>query len=185
MVHVLARNWWALLIRGIAAFIFGVLAFLWPGATILAIGILFGAYAFVDGIFAIVAAVRAAEQHERWGALLIEGIVGIVIAAITFYDIRITLFALYITIAAWALITGVLELIAGIQLRKQIGNEIWMLLGGAASIAFGVLMIIFPLAGALAIIWLIAAYALVFGIFMMALAFKLRGHANTSSAPAT
>lgn len=185
MVQVLARNWWALLIRGFAAFIFGILAFLWPGATILTIGILFGAYAFVDGIFAIVTAVRAAEQHERWWPFLIEGIVGIVIAAITFYDIRITLLALYLTIAAWAVITGILEFVAAFQLRKEIANEIWLILGGIASIVFGLLMIIFPLAGFLTIIWLIAAYAMVFGILMMALAFRVRPHSTPKSAATT
>jgi uncharacterized membrane protein HdeD (DUF308 family) len=176
MVQVLARNWWALLIRGIAAIVFGILAFLWPGATILAIGILFGAYAFVDGIFAIVATVRAAEAHERWWPFLLEGIVGIVIAAITFYDIRITLFALYITIAAWAFLTGILEIVAAVHLRKVIPNEVWLVLGGIASIVFGILMVLFPLAGWLAIVWLIGAYAIVFGIMLVSLAFRLRAH---------
>ena len=176
MVNVLARNWWALLIRGIAAVIFGILAFVWPGATIVAIGILFGAYAFVDGIFAIVAAVRAAEAHQRWWPFVIEGIVGLLIAAITFYDVAITLFALYVTIAVWAFITGILEIVAAIQLRKAIQGEIWLALGGIASILFGALMIWKPFAGALAIIWLIGAYAIVFGIIMIAFAFRLRSH---------
>lgn len=179
VLHALARNWWALLIRGIAAVIFGVLAFLWPGATWVAIGILFGAYAFVDGIFAIVSTVRAAEAHERWWPFLIEGIIGLVIAGITFYDIRITLFALYFTIAAWAFITGILEIIAAIQLRKVIPNEIWMIIGGLASIAFGVLMVYYPLAGAVTVAWLIGAYAIVFGITMIALSFRLKSHAET------
>jgi uncharacterized membrane protein HdeD (DUF308 family) len=184
MVHALARNWWALLIRGIVAIIFGILAFMWPTATILAIGILFGAYAFVDGIFAIVSAVRAAEAHERWWPFLIEGIIGIVIAAITFYDIRITLLALYFTIAAWAFLTGILEIVAAFQLRKQIANEIWLIIGGVASIIFGVLMIYYPLAGVLAIIWLIGAYAIVFGIIMIAFSFRLRRHATEVGASA-
>jgi uncharacterized membrane protein HdeD (DUF308 family) len=175
-VNVIARNWWALLIRGIVAIIFGILAFIWPGATILAIGILFGAYAFVDGIFAIIATVRAAEARERWWPFLIEGIVGILIAAITFYDIRITLLALYLTIAAWAFITGIFEIVAAIQLRKAIANEFWLILGGIASIAFGVLMVIFPLIGALALIWLIGTYAIIFGIIMVAFSFRLRAH---------
>jgi uncharacterized membrane protein HdeD (DUF308 family) len=180
MVNVLARNWWALLIRGVAAVIFGVLAFLWPGATIVAIGILFGAYAFVDGIFAIVSAVRAAEAHQRWWPFVIEGIVGLVIAAITFYDIGITLLALYITIAAWAFITGILEIVAAIELRKAIQGEFWLVLGGIASILFGILMIWRPLAGALAIIWIIGAYAIVFGIMMIALSFRLRNQGATA-----
>ncbi|HEU5481041.1 MAG TPA: DUF308 domain-containing protein [Candidatus Tumulicola sp.] len=183
MVHVLARNWWALLIRGIAAVIFGILAFVWPAPTLLAIGILFGAYAFVDGVFAIVAAVRAAQAHERWWPFVLEGIVGLAIAAITVYDVGITLVALYLTIAAWAFITGILEIAAAIQLRKTIANEWLLILAGLCSILFGVLMIWHPMAAALAIIWIIAAYAIVFGIIMIALAFRLRAHAP--AAPAT
>lgn len=181
-VHALARNWWIFLIRGLAAVLFGVLAFLWPNATILAIGILFGAYAFVDGIFAIVATVRAAEAQQRWWPFLIEGIVGILIAAITFYDIRITLLALYFTIAAWAFLTGILEIVAAVQLRKHISNEVWLIIGGIASILFGILMVWYPLAGALAIIWLIAAYAIVFGIIMIAFSLRLRSHASAAGA---
>jgi uncharacterized membrane protein HdeD (DUF308 family) len=173
------------LIRGIAAIIFGVLAFMWPVKTILVLGILFGAYALVDGIFAIIATFRAASAGQRWWPFLIEGIVGILIAAITFYDIRITLLALYFTIAAWAFLTGILEIIAAIQLRKHIANEIWMIIAGIASIAFAVLMIWYPLAGALAIVWLISAYAIVFGILMIGFALRLRSHVHTPAAPAT
>jgi uncharacterized membrane protein HdeD (DUF308 family) len=184
MVHVLARNWWALLIRGIAAVIFGILAFVWPGATIVVIGILFGAYAFVDGVFAIVAAVRAAQAHERWWPFVLEGIVGLVIAGITFYDVGITLFALYITIAAWAFVTGILEIVAAIQLRKAISNEWLLILAGVCSILFSILMVWHPFAAALAIIWIIAAYAIVFGIMMIALAFRLRSHLDKIPAAA-
>jgi uncharacterized membrane protein HdeD (DUF308 family) len=178
MLQVLARNWWALLIRGIAALIFGILAFVWPGSTIVAIVILFGAYALVDGIFAIVSAVRAAQSHERWWPFLLEGIVGIAIAAITYFEPHVTAFALYFTIAAWAFITGVLEISAGIQLRKQIANELWLILAGVVSILFSVLMIWHPVAGAFAVIFIIGFYAVVFGVMMIALSFRLRKHAN-------
>jgi uncharacterized membrane protein HdeD (DUF308 family) len=173
MAHVLARNWWALLIRGIAAVIFGILAFAWPGATIVVICILFGAYAFVDGVFAIVAAVRAAQAHERWWPFVIEGIVGLAIAAVAFYDIGSIALALYFTIAVWAFITGILEIAAGIQLRKSVANEFWL-----ASIVFGIFMFWHPVAAALAIVWIIATYAIVFGIIMIAFAFRLRSHAT-------
>jgi uncharacterized membrane protein HdeD (DUF308 family) len=185
LLHTVARNWWALLIRGIAAVIFGILAWVWPGATWYAIAILFGAYALVDGIFALVAAVRAAEAHLRWWPLLLEGIVGIVIAGITFYDVRITLLALYWTIAAWAFLTGIFEIVAAFQLRKHIANEFWLILGGIASIVFAALMIYFPIAGFLAIIWLIAAYAIVFGILMIAFSLRLRSHADLPKAATT
>ncbi len=187
MVNVLARNWWALLIRGIAAVIFGIVAFLWPAPTLLAIGILFGVYAFIDGVFAIVAAVRAAQSHERWWPFVLEGIVGLAIAAITVYDVGITLLALYFTIAAWAFITGVLEIAAAVQLRKAIANEWLLIVAGICSIVCGVLMIWHPVAAALAIVWIIATYAIVFGGIMIALAFRLRNHpaAAISAPPAT
>jgi uncharacterized membrane protein HdeD (DUF308 family) len=183
VIQAVARNWWALLIRGLIAIIFGILAFTWPGATIVAIGILFGAYALVDGIFAVIATFVAAGAHQRWWPLLLEGIVGILIAGITFYDVRITLLALYLTIAAWAFLTGILEIVAAIQLRKHLANEIWLIVGGLASIVFGILMLWRPLAGALAIIWLIGAYAIFFGAMMVALSFRLRAHATAASAP--
>jgi len=181
MISVLARNWWALMIRGIAAVVFGVLAFIWPGATIVAIGVLFGAYAFVDGVFAIVAAVRAAEAHERWWPFVIEGIVGLLIAAITFYDVAITIFALFFTIAAWAFITGIMEIAAAIELRKTLANEGWLILGGVLSILFGILMVWRPLAGALAVIWIIGAYAVIFGFAMIGLSLRLRAHHEATS----
>ncbi|MGA8576234.1 MAG: HdeD family acid-resistance protein [Candidatus Cybelea sp.] len=181
MIHVLTRNWWTWLIRGIAAVIFGVLAWIWPAPSWVVIGILFGAYALVDGVFAIVATIRAVETHQRWWPLLLEGIVGLLIAAITFYDVRITIFAVYYTIAAWAFLTGILEIVAAVHLRKQIPNEIWLIVAGLASIAFGVLMVWFPLAGMLALIWLIAAYAIIFGFAMIGFALRLRAHAQTAT----
>ncbi|HYL27449.1 MAG TPA: DUF308 domain-containing protein [Candidatus Nitrosotalea sp.] len=185
MVHILTRNWWVWLIRGIAAIVFGILAWKWPGVTWITIAIFFGAYAFVDGIFAIVATVRAAETGQRWWPFLIEGIIGILIAAITFYDVRITIAALYLTIAAWAFLTGIFEIVAAMQLRKHIANEIWLIIGGIASIAFGVLMVLYPIIGALTIIYIIAAYAIVFGVIMIAFALRLRGHMHASGTAAT
>lgn len=176
MLEVLARNWWAVLIRGIAAVIFGIFALVWPGLAGFALVVLFGAYAFVDGIFALVAAIRAAEAHQRWWAFAIEGLIGIVIAAVVFYDWRIAATALYFTIAAWALLTGLLEIVAAVELRKAITGEWLLALGGALSIAFGILMIVFPAAGALSVVWLIGFYALLFGVMMIALSLRLRSH---------
>jgi uncharacterized membrane protein HdeD (DUF308 family) len=184
LVQTVTRNWWMWLIRGIAAIIFGVLAWIWPGLTWITIAILFGAYAFVDGIFAIVASVRAVETHQRWWPLAIEGIIGIVIAAIAFYDIRIVIAALYLTIAAWAFLTGIFELVAAVQLRKHIANEFWLIVGGLASIAFGVLMLLYPIIAAITIIYIIAAYAIIFGIIMIGFSLRLRSHLNTPLATA-
>lgn len=178
MLHALARNWWALLLRGIAAVVFGLLAFFWPGATGVALVILFGAYAFVDGIFALISAVRAAEAHHRWMAFAIEGIVGLVIAAITLFDLQLAAFALYFMIAAWAILTGIFELLAAFRLRKDLPNEWLLVLGGIASVVFGVLLIVYPLVGILTVIWLIGAYAILFGVLMIGLSLRLRPHAT-------
>jgi uncharacterized membrane protein HdeD (DUF308 family) len=177
MLHVLARNWWAIALRGIAAIIFGLFAFLFPGSTLFALIIVFGAYSLIDGIFAIVAAVRAAEAHERWGQLLLVGICGVIVAAVVwFYPGLATLGLLYV-IAAWALVTGVLEVIGAFKLRKQMPDW-WWLVAGLASILFGALVIWHPGAGALAVLWLIGTYAVAFGIFLLGFAWRLRAHAH-------
>ncbi|MHB8733140.1 MAG: HdeD family acid-resistance protein [bacterium] len=176
-VQVLARNWWALALRGVFAIIFGLIALFMPGLTLLALVFVFGAYSLVDGIFGVAAAVRAAEAHNRWGWLLVEGIAGILAGVIAFVVPGITAIVLLYLIAAWALVTGVFELIAGFRLRGHLANEWLLLLGGAASIILGVLLIVHPGAGALALLWLIGFYALLFGVLMLLLAFRLRGHA--------
>jgi uncharacterized membrane protein HdeD (DUF308 family) len=181
LIQVAARNWWVWLIRGIVAIVFGVMAVLWPLGAILAFGILFGAYALVDGVMAIIATIRAIETHQRWWPLLFEGLAGMAIAAITFWDVGATLFAVYLVIAAWALVTGVLEIIAAIQLRKRIANEIWLIAGGIASIIFGALLLWRPLAGALALTWIVGIYAVFFGCVMIGFSFRLRGHAAASA----
>jgi len=170
----LARNWWSLVIRGIAAILLGVVTFAWPGITLAALVLLYGAYALVDGVMAIIGAVRAVQSHERWGALLIEGIAGIAAAAITMLWPGITALALVFVIAAWAIVTGVVELVAAVRLRKYVTGEWLLALSGIASIAFGVLIIMAPLAGALVIALWVGAYALVFGVLMVALGFRLR-----------
>jgi uncharacterized membrane protein HdeD (DUF308 family) len=176
MVDVLARNWWAILIRGIVAILFGLCAFFIPGAALWALIILFGAYCLVDGVFAIVASVRAAQAHERWGQLLFAGIVGVIVAAITWFYPGLTALALLYVIAAWAIVTGVLEIVAAFQLRRQITGEFWWILAGLLSIVFGLFLVWQPGAGALAVIWVIGVYAIVFGIFLLGLAFRLRSH---------
>lgn len=174
MVDVISRNWWALALRGVAAVLFGILALAMPGITLFVLVILFGAYALVDGVFALVAAVRAAEAHLRWLPLLFMGIFGIIIAAITFFYWQITALALLYVIAVWAIVTGILELMAAFELRKQLPGDFWWVLAGLASIAFGIILIVRPLNGALAVIWLIGIYAIVFGGFMIGLSLRLR-----------
>jgi uncharacterized membrane protein HdeD (DUF308 family) len=168
-----ARHWWAFALRGLAAIIFGVLAFVVPFITLGALVLLWGAYALVDGLFSLVAFFRTRHDH-RWG-LLLEGITGIAAGILAFVWTDITALVLLFLIAAWALITGVLEVIAAVRLRKVIANEWWLILSGILSILFAVVLIVSPGTGALALIWVIGAYAIIFGVMMLALALRLHG----------
>jgi uncharacterized membrane protein HdeD (DUF308 family) len=173
MLNILARNWWALAVRGLVAVIFGLLTISLPTITLVTLVLLFGAYALVDGIFNVIAVFRQASHHWE---LLIEGVIGILAGVLTLAWPAITTLALLYLIAFWAMFTGILEILAGLHLRKAISDEWLLLMMGALSILFGVFLAFAPSAGALAIVSWIGAYELVFGIFMMALAFRLRGH---------
>jgi uncharacterized membrane protein HdeD (DUF308 family) len=173
MLHTLARNWWALALRGLVAVLFGLLTFFIPGITLVTLVLLFGAYALVDGLFNVIAFFRVASHH--W-ALLIEGLIGTAAGVLTFAWPAITAIVLLYVIAFWAIFTGIFEIIAGIRLRKVITNEWLLLVIGVLSLLFGILILFAPGVGALAIVLWIGAYAFVFGVFLLALAFKLRGH---------
>src|ERR1700733_4157796 len=173
MVAMLARNWWAIGIRGVLGIVFGLIALFLPGATMLSLVIVFAAYAFVDGVFGIVSAVRAARQHERWGLLVLEGLVSIAAAAIAVLWPGITVVAFVYLIAFWAILTGILELVAAYRLELIHGRG-WLIFAGIVSVLYGILLIVAPMAGAVVLTWWIGAYALVFGVCLVVLAFKLR-----------
>lgn len=186
MLEQLSRHWWALAVRGIIAIIFAIIAFTRPGITLLALVWLWGAYAFVDGLFSVLAAVRAAERHQRWGMLLLEGICGIAAGIIAFLWAGITALVLVYLIAAWAIVTGIFEIAAAIRLRQMIEGE-WLLgLSGVLSVLLGILFLLEPAAGMLVWVWTIGVYALIVGIVLLALAFRLRSHGQqTTSRRAT
>lgn len=170
----LGRNWWVLAVRGVAAILFGLVAWLWPGLTLTVLVLLFGAYALVDGIFSLVAGVRAYGDEPRWWALILEGVAGVVIGVLTFFWPGITALALLYFIAAWAIVTGLLEIAAAIRLRQVITGE-WLLgLSGLASIIFGLVLVSLPIPGLIALAWIIGAYAIIFGALLLVLAFRLR-----------
>lgn len=175
MLDVLSRNWWTFALRGLAAVVFGVLALAMPGIALVLLVFLFGAYALVDGVFALIGALRAAEAHNRWAHLLFVGIFGVLVGLITFFFWQITALALLYLIAAWAVVTGILELVGAFELRRHLPGDLWWVLAGLASIAFGVLLILRPLTGVLAVVWIIGIYAIVFGGLLIGLAFRLRG----------
>jgi uncharacterized membrane protein HdeD (DUF308 family) len=174
MTFLLARNWWSLVIRGIVGILLGILAFVWPGVTLAVLVTLFGMYALIDGVVSIVGAVRAAGARERWGALLLEGIVGLLAAAVTFAWPGITALALVYIIAAWAVITGILEIAAAIRLRQHISGEWLLAIAGALSIVFGVIIAAAPLVGALVIAVWFGMYAFIFGVMLLTLGLRLR-----------
>ncbi len=178
-VHSLAEHWWAITIRGVAAVVFGVLISLAPGIGLMALVILFGAYAIVDGVFNVVAAVRHAREHQRWGWLLFSGVISILAGVLTFLWPGISAFALLLLIAAWAIVAGIGQIVAAVRLRKEIKGEFLLILGGVLSVAFGVLAFLFPAAGALAVVIWIGAFEIVFGALLVALSLKLRSWRKT------
>jgi uncharacterized membrane protein HdeD (DUF308 family) len=174
MVRNLAENWWALVIRGVAGVLFGIAALIWPPGAVAALVLLFGAYALVDGVFNLIAAIRAPKEGKRWGWLALSGAIGVATGLITFFFPGITALALVLLVAAWSLVTGIAEIIAAIQLRRLIRHE-WLLgLSGLLSVAFGVLLFLRPATGALALAIWIGAYALLFGALLIALGIRLR-----------
>lgn len=169
----LARNWWVVALRGVAAIVFGILAMLWPGITLAVLVIFYGAYALVGGIFAVMAAFMGGGAG-RWWALLLNGILGIAVGIITFAYPGITELALLYVVAAWAFLTGVCEIVAAIQLRKVIVGEFWLILSGLISIVLSVFLIARPVAGLVAIAWTIGLMSILVGITLLALGFRLR-----------
>src|SRR5881409_467949 len=174
IIETLKRHWWVPVIRGIAAIVFGVIAFAYPGLTVATMVLFFGAWVLIDGVFRIVGAIGGRASDPVWGFLLIIGIVGIIIGFLTFRAPLITALALIIYIAAWALMIGATEIAFAIKLRREIKGEWFLILMGLASIIFAVLLLWNPAPGAAAVIWLIAWYAVVLGVLGIFFGFRLR-----------
>jgi uncharacterized membrane protein HdeD (DUF308 family) len=179
MISVLEKNWWAFVARGLLGILFGLVALITPGVTMLSLVFLFAAYALVDGVFAVVSAVRMAKKGERWGMLTLEGIVDVLAAifAVTMPGLTVMVFVLLV--AAWALVTGAFMLAAAFKLHTEQGRW-WLVLGGAVSLLYGAALVVAPMIGALVLTWWIGAYAIIFGIALLVFAFKLRARFKAS-----
>ena len=176
MTPSLRTNWWALVLRGVVAIILGIVAFALPGVTVAALVTLFGIYALIDGVLAIVLTVKAAEVHGRWGGFLLEGILGLLFGIVAIAA-PIAVAAVFIQVLAiWALITGVLEIVAAFRLRRSVEGEWLLILVGVLSILFGIVLFAEPVAGAVVLVWILAAYGLFFGVLLIVLGFRLRNH---------
>ena len=176
LLHALAKNWWLEVLRGVAAIIFGILAFAWPGEALLTVILFWGAFALVDGVLAIVAAVKGGNPMPRWW-LAIVGIAGIAAGALTFLMPGLTALVLVTFIAVWAIILGVMEVYGALKLRKEIEGEWFLILNGVLSVVFGILLLWRPITGALALIYIIGAYAIIFGVIHVFFGLKLKKHA--------
>ena len=174
MFNLITQNWWAIALRGLVAALFGIATLMWPGVTFSVLAPLFGAYAMINGIFAVIEGIRRDVGQERWRPLLLEGAISIVLGVIAFAWPGLTAMGLLFLIAFWAMMTGVFEIITAIRLRHEIRGEWVMALIAILSMAFGLLLLAFPGPGALSVIFLIRAFVFAIGALMIALAFKLR-----------
>jgi uncharacterized membrane protein HdeD (DUF308 family) len=174
MLERLASHWWLFLIRGILAILFGIAVLVYPGAGLIAIAWIFAIYAFVDGIVALVTAVRMNHTDGRWGWLLFEGVVGIIAGAFAAWYPFAAAFALAWLLGAWAIVTGILAIASAFSARVHVPNEWLWVLSGVISIIFGGLIFAAPLFGLFALIWMVSFYAILAGILLIGLAFRLR-----------
>ena len=183
MIEAISRSWWILALQGLCAVAFGILALLWPGITLLWLVVLFAAYSLFAGSITVAGAVSNRKSEEYWWLLLLLGVVSIAAGVIAVFHPDLTALVLVLLMGANALVSGVLQIVIAIQLRKVIQGEWLMIAAGILSIAFGILVFLFPGAGALAMVWLISVYAVATGILVLTVAFRVKGLAKRASSP--
>jgi uncharacterized membrane protein HdeD (DUF308 family) len=183
MKHLLASTWDMFLVRGILAILFGIATLLMPGITLIVLVVLFGAYALVDGVILSILAFKNRKNDSNWWLMLLTGLVSIAAGVVTFVWPGITTVSLFYVIVAWAIVTGISEVIYAIQFRKEIEGEWLLVLDGILSVGFGILLIAQPIPGALAVLWLIGVYAIAYGVMLAVLAFRLRNLEVKDNAP--
>lgn len=174
MLHTFVRNWDTFLVRGILAILFGIVTLLMPGITLAVLVALFAGYALVDGILLSITALKTRKVYSDWWLMLLTGLTSIAAGVVTVVWPGITTATLFYLIVAWAIATGILETIYAIRFRKEIEGEGWLVLDGVLSVAFGILLLAQPTAGALAVLWMIGVYAIAYGVLLVVLAFRIR-----------
>lgn len=175
LIEAASRYWWLIALRGAIAVLFGILAWIWPGITLLALVVLWGVYSLADGVLSLITAFRWRDSGKPLWALIAVGLAGIAAGSVALLWPQITALVLLMFIAAWAIVIGIFQIVTAIRIRKEIDNE-WLLgLSGTISVIFGVLMVASPGAGAIAVVWLIGLYAVFFGILLIGLSLKLKG----------
>lgn len=174
LARLFAARWWAVLLRGIIAITFGVLAFTWPGVTVATLVLLFGYYALADGVFSLLTAIGGRRHREDRWLLALEGIVGIWAGVVTLRAPALTAMVLVFFISIWAMATGFLRIATAIRLRKEVSGEVWLALSGVLSVLFALMLMLRPAVGALGLVWVIAGYALILGVLEIMLGFELR-----------
>jgi uncharacterized membrane protein HdeD (DUF308 family) len=178
MSALLAQNWWAIALRAVFAIVFGLIALVVPGATILSLVLFFSAYMLVDGVLGIIAAARAAGRDQRWGLLVLEGLLNVATGVVAFVWPGLTAVVFVLMLAVWSLLTGILMVVAAFRLNPAFGRG-WLIFSGIVSVLFGVALAIAPVVGLVVLTWWLGAYAVAFGITLLVLAFKLRGRRDS------
>jgi uncharacterized membrane protein HdeD (DUF308 family) len=176
--NVLSRYWWITLLRGVFWILFALAIFLMPGVSLLTLTLMFGFFVLLDGVTKVASAFSGRHEYVNWWVQLVAGLAGILVGILTFVSPGTTVLALILYIAIWAIATGILEIVTAIHLRKEIEGEFWLVLAGLATVVFGVLLVARPGVGALTVLWMIAAYALVIGVTLIVVAFRARSFVN-------
>jgi uncharacterized membrane protein HdeD (DUF308 family) len=182
--HRLGRSWWLLALRGLMTLVFGVLTLFWPGVTLEILALIFGAYMFVDGVFALIAMLSGRRHGHHWLGFLLEGVAGILVGVLTFLHPGLAIAAVVYLIAAWAIVTGVFQLVEAVVVGRYLEGVFWLILSGVVSIVLGILLFANPGAGAVALAWFLGAYAIVAGLLMISLGVQLRAWSRDTSGQA-
>lgn len=179
IIVIFTKKWWVWLIRGLAGILFGITAFLWPNLTLRALVFLVGIYLIVDGTLNLIASISHQKEVKYWWIVFLEGLISVLAGVMAFIWPQLTALVLLYLIAFWAFLTGIIEVVQAVRLRKQITGEWFLIMGGIFSILFGILLLIRPGAGILAVVWILAIYAIVFGILLVNLAFRVKKYQTT------